>query len=161
MLRSFRAMCALNYLAPRYCKVRGQRLNIYRPHTEPFIQPRSCFGDGLQTMDVLHTVGICRVNLPATSGAMDEGIYILASGCEISLKGSAETPEDPTGAGVNVQCGPARLVHRVTLRLSFNEASAQRVSFAAAASFTERLRQLVNWWHLHCILEGVPVGVRG
>ncbi len=94
MLRSFRAMTGLDYVALRYFNVYGPRMDIHGLYTEVLIRwmeritaglPPLIFGDGAQTMDFVYTVDIARANLLAAVAPVNEGVYNIASGVETSL----------------------------------------------------------------------------
>ena len=64
MLRSFRAMYGLDYVALRYFNVYGPRMDVHGLYTEVLVrwmeriadgQPPLIFGDGQQTMDFVYT----------------------------------------------------------------------------------------------------------
>ena len=99
MLRSFRAMYGLDYVALRYFNVYGPRMDVHGLYTEVLVrwmeriadgQPPLIFGDGLQTMDFVYTADIARANILAADGDVTEGVYNVASGTETSLLGLAE-----------------------------------------------------------------------
>ena len=99
MLRSFRAMHGLDYVALRYFNVYGPRMDIHGLYTEVLIrwmqriaagQPPLIFGDGAQTMDFVFTTDIARANLLAAASRMNEGVYNIASGQETCLPDLAE-----------------------------------------------------------------------
>ena len=99
MLRSFRAMSGLDYVALRYFNVYGPRMDIYGLYTEVLIRwmeritagkPPLIFGNGEQTMDFVYTTDIARANLLAATSPITEGVYNVASGVETSLKGLAQ-----------------------------------------------------------------------
>ena len=100
MLRSFRAMYGLDYVALRYFNVYGPRMDIHGLYTEVLIrwmerieagEPPLIFGDGLQTMDFVYTEDIARANLLAADGRRHRrGVYNVASGTETSLRELAE-----------------------------------------------------------------------
>src|SRR3954451_14110978 len=89
MLRSFRAMAGLDYVALRYFNVYGPRMDIHGLYTEVLIRwmeritaglPPLIFGDGAQTMDFVFTTDIARANLLASVAPVNEGVYNIASG---------------------------------------------------------------------------------
>ena len=74
MLRSFRAMSGLDYVALRYFNVYGPRMDVHGVYTEVLIrwmeriadgEPPLIFGDGAQTMDFVYTADIARANVLA------------------------------------------------------------------------------------------------
>lgn len=175
MLRSFRAMSGLDFVALRYFNVYGPRMDIHGLYTEVLIrwmeritagQPPLIFGDGAQTMDFVFTTDIARANLLALQSDVVEGVYNVASGVETSLKGLALALLEAMGSDLGVEHGPDRPVNGVTRRLASTEAAARDLGFVASVELTEGLRQLVEWWQGERALDqaGVaepePVGAR-
>ena len=96
LLTSFGAMKGLRHVALRYFNVYGPRMDIHGLYTEVLIrwmqrivagQPPLIFGDGLQTMDFVHTTDIARANLLAATSDVSGRVYNVASGVETTLKG--------------------------------------------------------------------------
>jgi UDP-glucose 4-epimerase len=155
MLRSFRAMSGLDYVALRYFNVYGPRMDIYGLYTEVLIRwmeritaglPPLIFGDGAQTMDFVYTTDIARANLLAAVAPIDEGVYNVASGVETSLTGLAEGLLSAMDSDLGVEHGPARAVNGVTRRLASTEAAKRDLGFVAEIGLGDGLRQLVDWW---------------
>ena len=89
MLRSFRAMYGLDYVALRYFNVYGPRMDVHGLYTEVLVRwmeriadgrPPLIFGDGRQTMDFVYTRDIARANVLAAASDVVEGVYNVASG---------------------------------------------------------------------------------
>jgi UDP-glucose 4-epimerase len=155
MLRSFRAMRGLDYVALRYFNVYGPRMDIHGLYTEVLIrwmeritagQPPLIFGDGRQTMDFVYTTDIARANLLAATSEVTEGTYNIASGVETSLKGLAEALLAAMDSDLGVEHGPDRPVNGVTRRLASTEAATRDLGFRATVGLTDGLRDLVAWW---------------
>jgi UDP-glucose 4-epimerase len=155
MLRSFRAMSGLNYVALRYFNVYGPRMDIHGLYTEVLIRwmeriaaglPPLIFGDGLQTMDFVYTTDIARANLLAAGSSVNEGIYNVARGVETSLRGLAEALLEAMDSDLGVECGPPRPVNGVTRRLASTAAATRDLGFTAEIGLTDGLRRLVAWW---------------
>ncbi|WP_375431147.1 NAD-dependent epimerase/dehydratase family protein [uncultured Friedmanniella sp.] len=155
MLRSFRAMSGLDYVALRYFNVYGPRMDIHGLYTEVLIRwmerisagrPPLIFGDGRQTMDFVFTTDIARANLLAAASEVDEGVYNVACGVETSLKGLAEALLEVMGSDLGVEHGPDRPVNGVTRRLASTEAASRDLGFTATVGLTEGLTELVAWW---------------
>ncbi len=155
MLRSFRAMSGLDYVALRYFNVYGPRMDIHGLYTEVLIrwmeritagQRPLIFGDGAQTMDFVFTTDIARANLLAAQSDLNEGVYNVASGTETSLKGLAEALLSVMGSDLGVEHGPERPVNGVTRRLASTAAATRDLDFTATVDLTDGLRQLVVWW---------------
>ena len=167
MLRSFRAMYGLDYVALRYFNVYGPRMDIYGLYTEVLIRwmerisaglPPLIFGDGQQTMDFVYTTDIARANLLAARSSVFEGVYNVASGVETSLKGLAEALLEAMNSDLGVEHGPARPVNGVTRRLASTEAAAHDLGFTARVGLTDGLRRLVDWWRAERASEAATAG---
>jgi UDP-glucose 4-epimerase len=155
MARSFRAMTGLDYVVLRYFNVYGPRMDVHGLYTEVLVrwmerimdgQPPLIFGDGLQTMDFIHTADVARANVLAAGSDIAEGIYNVASGMETSLLEIAEALLRVMGSSLEVEHGPARQVNGVVRRLADTSAAARDLGFKAEVDLEEGLRQLVSWW---------------
>ncbi len=155
MLRSFRAMNGLDYVALRYFNVYGPRMDAHGLYTEVLVRwmeriadgkPPLIFGDGLQTMDFVFTSDIARANLLAATSTVTDGVYNVASGTETSLLGLAEALLEAMDSDLPVEHGPDRAVNGVARRLADVRAVRQDLGFEATVSLADGLRELVSWW---------------
>jgi UDP-glucose 4-epimerase len=155
MLRSFRAMNGLDYIALRYFNVYGPRMDVHGLYTEVLVRwmeriadgkPPLIFGDGLQTMDFVFTRDIARANLLAATSDLTEGVYNIASGTETSLLGLAEALLVAMDSDLSVEHGPERAVNGVTRRLADISAAREDLGFVAEVPLEDGLRELVEWW---------------
>ena len=155
MARSFRAMAGLDYVLLRYFNVYGPRMDVHGLYTEVLVRwmerimdgrPPLIFGDGLQTMDFVHTADVARANVLAAASGVSEGIYNVASGTETSLLEMAQALLRVMGSGLEVEHGPERQVNGVARRLADTSAAARDLGFKAEVELEEGLRQLVSWW---------------
>ena len=155
MVRSFRAMKGLDYVALRYFNVYGPRMDVHGLYTEVLVrwmeriadgEPPLIFGDGAQTMDFVYTVDIARSNIRAALSDIREGTYNIASGTETSLLGLAEALLRAMDSDLGVEHGPDRAVNGVTRRLADIEAAQRDLGWAASTGLEDGLRELVEWW---------------
>ncbi|WP_084964930.1 NAD-dependent epimerase/dehydratase family protein [Thermoactinospora rubra] len=156
LLRSFRAMRGLPYVALRYFNVYGPRMDTRGVYTAVFIKwmhrinqglPPVIFGDGTQTMDFVYTADIAKANLLAAESAVEGEVFNVASGVETSLSELAETLLRVMDAEhLGVEYGPDRGVNGVTRRLADTSAAAAKIGFKAEVSLEEGLREVVKWW---------------
>ena len=155
MLRSFRAMYGLDFVALRPFNVYGPRMDIHGLYTEVLIRwmeritdgkPPLIFGDGSQTMDFVNTVDIARAHLLAASSDIREGVYNVASGAETSLAELARALLVAMDSDLSLEHGPERAVNGVTRRLASTEAAATDLGFRAEIDLDTGLRELVAWW---------------
>lgn len=155
MLRSFRAMYGIDYVALRYFNVYGPRMDVHGLYTEVLVRwmeriadgiPPLIFGDGQQTMDFVFTRDIARANLLAATSDATDGVYNVASGTETSLLGLAEALLRVMGSQLSVEHGPDRAVNGVARRLADTSAAERDLGFTAEVSLEDGLRELVQWW---------------
>ena len=156
LLRSFRAMRGLDYVALRYFNVYGPRMDIHGLYTEVLIrwmerieagQPPLILGDGTQTMDFVYTEDIARANLLAAAGDVSGEVFNIGSGTETSLTELAQLLIQVMGADLELEYGPPRGVNGVTRRLADVSRAAERLGWKAEVSLEAGLSQLVSWWH--------------
>ncbi len=155
LLRSFKAMHGLDYVALRYFNVYGPRMDIHGVYTEVFIrwmerlasgQPCLILGDGTQTMDFIHVDDIARANLLAAQADVTDDVFNIASGVETSLLELAQALAEVMDVDLPPEFGPARKVNAVTRRLADTSAAARVLGFRAEYGLRDGLRNLVEWW---------------
>jgi UDP-glucose 4-epimerase len=155
MLRSFRAMHGLDYVALRYFNVYGPRMDVHGLYTEVLVRwmeriadgrPPMIFGDGSQTMDFVYTTDIARANVLAATSSVTEGVYNIARGEETSLLGLAQALLRAMDSDLPVEHGPDRAVNGVVRRLADTSAAERDLGFVARTGLEDGLRELVTWW---------------
>jgi UDP-glucose 4-epimerase len=155
MLKSFRAMQGLDYVALRYFNVYGPRMDVHGLYTEVLVRwmeriddglPPLIFGDGRQTMDFVFTTDIAQANVLAASSPVVEGVYNVARGEETSLLQLAEALLRVMGSELPVEHGPERGVNGVVRRLADTCAAERDLGFVAHTGLEDGLRELVEWW---------------
>ena len=155
MIRSFRAMNDIDYVALCYFNVYGPRMDVHGLYTEVLVRwmeriadgkPPLIFGDGLQTMDFIFTSDIARANILAASSEINEGVYNVASGSETSLLGLARALLRAMDSDLSVEHGPDRAVNGVARRLADTSAAREDLGFEARIELEDGLRDLVTWW---------------
>ena len=167
MLRSFRAMRGLDYVALRYFNVYGPRMDVHGLYTEVLVRwmeriadgkPPLIFGDGEQTMDFVNTRDIARANVLAATSDVTEGVYNVASGRETSLRELAAALLVAMDSDLSVEHGPERAVNGVVRRLADVSSARQDLGFEAQIGLDEGLRELVAWWRpLRAEIRGLSV----
>ena len=155
LLRSFRDMFGLDYVALRYFNVYGPRMDIYGVYTEVLIRwmeriaaglPPLIFGDGTQTMDFVYADDIARANILAAQANVTDEVFNVASGTETSLNDLAQTLLEIMGSDLQPEYGPERKVNAVPRRLASTEKAEQLLGFQAEISLREGMEKLVAWW---------------
>ncbi|HVB43951.1 MAG TPA: NAD-dependent epimerase/dehydratase family protein [Streptosporangiaceae bacterium] len=156
LLRSFRAMYDLSYVALRYFNVYGPRMDTHGRYTEVMIrwmerieagQPPLILGDGSQTMDFVFTEDVARANLLAAASLETGAVLNVGSGTETSLRQLARGLARVMGrADLEPEFGPERQVNGVPRRLADVSLAAQRLGFKAEVDLEDGLARLVSWW---------------
>jgi UDP-glucose 4-epimerase len=155
LLRSFRAMEGLPFVALRYFNVYGPRMDVHGYYTEVLVRwmeriadglPPLVLGDGAQTMDFVNVHDVARANLLAAASDVDDGVYNIASGREMSLLDLARALLAAMGSDVDIEHGPARSVNGVERRLADTSAARRDLGFEARVGLEQGLRELVDWW---------------
>jgi UDP-glucose 4-epimerase len=155
LLRSFKAMSDLDYVALRYFNVYGPRMDVHGLYTEVLVrwmerieagEPPIVLGDGLQTMDFVYVSDIARANVIAANSELTDEVFNVASGVETSLLELAEALLQVVDSDLSVVHGPPRAVNGVTRRLADLTLSRERLGFEAEVGLLEGLTRLVTWW---------------
>jgi UDP-glucose 4-epimerase len=156
LLRSFKDMYNLDYVAFRYFNVYGDRMDIYGRYTEVLIrwmerldtgQSPIIFGDGRQTMDFIHARDVARANLLGAKTDVTDEVFNIASGSETSLAQLAGSLASVMGQNnLPPEFAPERAVNPVPRRLASTDKAEKLLGFKAKISLSDGLRDLVHWW---------------
>ncbi|MET0134334.1 MAG: NAD-dependent epimerase/dehydratase family protein [Kibdelosporangium sp.] len=155
MLRSFKAMRDLDYVALRYFNVYGPRMDAHGKYTEVLIrwmerieagEPPLVLGDGEQTMDFVHVEDIARANILAAQADATDMVYNIATATETSLLGLASALQKVMGSTSELEFGPARSINSVTRRLADIGAAERDLGWRPTISLEDGLASLVTWW---------------
>jgi UDP-glucose 4-epimerase len=156
LLRSFNDMYGLDYVALRYFNVYGPRMDIHGRYTEVMVrwmerieagQPPMIFGDGLQTMDLVHVRDVARANVLAANSSTTDVVCNVGSETETSLieltHCFARAMGRPDLKPVHVE---ARAINPVSRRLASGALAAAVLDFRPRIGRDEGIRDLVSWW---------------
>lgn len=156
LLRSFNDMYGLDYVALRYFNVYGPRMDIHGRYTEVMVrwmeriaagEPPLIFGDGLQTMDLVHVTDVARANILAATQPATDTVFNVGSGTETSLLDLAHTfaraMGRPAMQPVHME---ARAINPVPRRLASVEDAQRQLGFEATVSPDQGIAGLVDWW---------------
>ncbi len=156
LLRSFNDMFGLDYVAFRYFNVYGPRMDLHGRYTEVLVrwmerleagQPPIIFGDGLQTMDMLHVEDVARANILAAVAEATDVTLNVGSGTETSLLDLARMLAAVMGRpSLAPVFQPARTVNAVPRRLAETAAARRLIGFTAEIPLEEGLADLLAWW---------------
>ncbi|WP_219683607.1 NAD-dependent epimerase/dehydratase family protein [Bradyrhizobium canariense] len=156
LLRAYNDIYGLDYIALRYFNVYGSRMNIHVRYTDLLIRwmerveagmPPIIFGDGRQTMDLVHVRDVARANIIAARANVTDEVFNVGSGTETSLAQLAESLTSAMGRRrLTPEFAPERWVNPVP-RLQASTGKAQRLlDFHATVSLEQGLAELARWW---------------
>jgi UDP-glucose 4-epimerase len=155
LLRSYRSMHGLPYVAMRYFNVYGPRMDLHGKYTEVLIrwmdriaagEPPLILGDGKQTMDFVYIDDVARANVLALLSDADDEVFNVASGTETSLNDLAAALLKVMGSHLQPEYGPERAVNPVPRRLADIRKAERLLGFKAQVGLEEGLVKLVDWW---------------
>ncbi len=155
LLRSYKSMYDLPFVALRYFNVYGPRMDIHGKYTEVLIrwmeriaagQPPIIFGDGLQTMDFVYIDDVARANVLALASDVSGEVFNVARGEETSLRDLADTLLKIMNSDLHIEFAEERSVNPVSRRLADTTKAERLLDFRADVSLEEGLRRLVKWW---------------
>lgn len=156
MLRAFNDMYGLRYVALRYFNVYGPRMDLHGKYTEVMVrwmeriaagEPPIVFGDGTQTMDLVHVRDVARANVLAARAEASDNVYNVGSGTETSLLELAQLLARGLGKGGLVpEHAAERKVNPVPRRLADTTAAARDLGFRAEIGPEEGMADLIAWW---------------
>jgi UDP-glucose 4-epimerase len=156
LLRSFKDMYGLDYVALRYFNAYGPRMDIHGRYTEVLIRwmerveaglPPVVFGDGSETMDMVHVDDIARANLLAAASPATDVALNVGSGTETSLAELARRLAEAMGRDDLVPIHePPRAVNPVPKRLADLSLARELIGYAPTVPLDRGLAELVAWW---------------
>lgn len=166
MLRSLNDMTGLDYVALRYFNVYGPRMDIHGRYTEVMVRwmeriaagkPPIIFGDGLQTMDMVHVRDVARANVLAATAPATDAVFNVGSESETSLLRLAQLLCDVMGRPDLVPVHEAeRAVNPVPRRLASGAAAAAALGFRPEVAPEAGIADLVAWWRAELADVGAP-----
>ncbi len=150
----FRKMFGLPYIALRPFNVYGARMDIFGAYTEVLIRwldrvddglPPIIMGDGKQTLDFVYVEDVAKATIAALKSPIEEGVYNVASGTEVSLNEVAKMLLKLTKSKVGIEYAPARAVYHVTRRKADIKKIKKDLKFKPTISLKEGLERLIKW----------------
>jgi nucleoside-diphosphate-sugar epimerase len=156
LLRSFNDMYGLDYVALRYFNVYGPRMDLHGKYTEVLIRwmdriaagdPPIIFGDGLQTMDMIHVADVARANVLSAASSASDVVLNIGSGTETSLLDLANILTEILGRpDLRPVHEAERAVNPVPRRLADVEEAARLIGFRSSVELADGMSDLVSWW---------------
>jgi UDP-glucose 4-epimerase len=156
LLRAFHDMYGLDYVALRYFNVYGPRMDLHGRYTEVMVRWMEqlaaglspvVFGDGSQTLDLIHVRDVARANILAAQRPASDAVFNVGSETETSLltlaRLIANAMNRPYIEPAHVE---PRTVNPVPRRLASGDDAWAQLRFRPQITLTDGLRDLVDWW---------------
>jgi UDP-glucose 4-epimerase len=156
LLRSFHDMYGLDYVALRYFNVYGPRMDLHGRYTEVMVRWMEqlaaglspvVFGDGSQTLDLIHVRDVARANILAAQRPATDAVFNVGSETETSLLTLARLIATAMNRPY-IQPGHVepRTVNPVPRRLASGAGAWEELHFRPQIKVADGLRDLVDWW---------------
>jgi UDP-glucose 4-epimerase len=156
LLRSFNDMYGLDYVALRYFNAYGPRMDVHGRYTEVLIRWMErldaglapiVFGDGSQTMDMVHVDDIARANVLAARAPATDVVLNIGSGDETNLLQLAALLAEAMGRRtLDPIHMPERAINPVPRRLADLTRARDLIGYEPSVALTDGLRGLAAWW---------------
>ncbi|PPQ28390.1 NAD-dependent epimerase [Rhodoblastus sphagnicola] len=156
LCRAFADMYGLDYVAFRYFNVFGERMDVQDRYTKVLIRwmdridsglPPIIFGDGGQTMDLVHVRDVARANILGAKAKATDEVFNVASGTETSLLQLARALASVMGRrDLAPAFAPERSLNPTPRCLASTGKAERLLGFRAAIPLEKGLGELVKWW---------------
>jgi len=155
LLRSYKFMYNLDYVALRYFNVYGPRMDTDGKYTEVMIKwldcirdnkPPKIFGDGSDTMDFIHVKDVARANIAALLSDCTDCSFNVGNSRETSLKELLGTLLAVNKATIEPEFLPANSINPVSRRLADISSAKKQLNFSPQITLEEGLLTLSQWY---------------
>lgn len=155
MLRSYKFMHGLDYVALRYFNVYGERMDTHGKYTEVMIKWLDCirdarppliFGDGSDTMDFVHVSDIAKCNVLALLADATDMAFNVGTGVETSLAQLLAALLKVNSCSLTPEHRPANSVNPVSRRLADISRARKLLGYEPSVSLDDGLARLSRWY---------------
>jgi UDP-glucose 4-epimerase len=155
LLRSYKFMYGLDYIALRYFNVYGPRMDTDGKYTEVMIKWLDCirdnkqpkiFGDGSDSMDFVYVKDVAKANVAALISDCKDMVFNIGNQRETSLKELLLTLLKVNNANLEPEFHPANSVNPVSRRLADISSVKKWLNFTPEVSLEDGLELLSNWY---------------
>ncbi|MGE0024565.1 MAG: NAD-dependent epimerase/dehydratase family protein [Hyphomicrobium sp.] len=156
LLRAYNDMYGLDYIGLRFFNVYGPRMDVHGKYTEVLVrwmerleagEPPLIFGDGQQTMDMLHVRDVARACVLSAAAPASDVVLNVGGGTETSLLELAIKLSEVMGRpDMKPEFRPERAVNPVPKRLADVATARDLIGFETVIPLEAGLSELVDWW---------------
>lgn len=155
LLRSFKFMYGLNYVALRYFNVYGPRMDTDGKYTEVMIRWLDCirdgnapliYGDGSTTMDFVYVRDVAKANIAALLSDVTDQAFNVGNCEETSLRQLLDSLLKVNCSALIPEFKEENTVNPVSRRLADNGKAKRMLHFEPTVSLEEGLQELSHWY---------------
>jgi UDP-glucose 4-epimerase len=155
LLRSYKFMYGLNYVALRYFNVYGPRMDTDGKYTEVMIRWLDCikagtqpaiYGDGSTTMDFVYVKDVARANVAALLSELTDEVFNVGNCEETSLLQLLETMLEVNESSLKPEFKEENSVNPVSRRLADITKAKQLLHFQPETDLEKGLSELSKWY---------------
>lgn len=155
LLRSYKFMNNLNYVALRYFNVYGPRMDTDGKYTEVMIRWLDCirdgnapliYGDGSTTMDFVYVGDVAKANVAALLSDVTDQVFNVGNREETSLKQLLEVLLKVNNSLLIPEFREENIVNPVSRRLAENRKAKELIGFSPVVNLEEGMYELSQWY---------------
>jgi UDP-glucose 4-epimerase len=155
LLRSYKFMFGLDYVALRYFNVYGPRMDTDGKYTEVMIRWLDCirenktpliYGDGSSSMDFIYVRDVAKANVAALLSAVTDQVFNVGSCQETSLKQLLEALLKVNGSALVPAFREENTVNPVSRRWADYSKAKRLLGFEPTVNLEKGLRELSSWY---------------
>jgi UDP-glucose 4-epimerase len=155
LLRSYKFMYGLDYVALRYFNVFGARMDTDGKYTEVMIKWLDCirdgknpliYGDGSTSMDFVYVRDVAKANVLALLADVTDEAFNVGNQRETSLKELLEALLQANNSTLEPQFMPDNTVNPVSRRLADISKATRLLGYEPTISLEEGLKLLSDWY---------------
>ena len=157
LLRSYKFMFGLDYVALRYFNVYGPRMDTDGKYTEVMIRWLDCikgesnpliYGDGSTTMDFVYVRDVAKANVAALVSDVSDQTFNIGNCEETSLSALLATLLKVNDSTLTPEYRAENTVNPVSRRLADNRKAKLFLDFEPSVGLDEGLHELSQWYYL-------------
>ncbi|GAA4439469.1 NAD-dependent epimerase/dehydratase family protein [Pontibacter saemangeumensis] len=155
LLRSFKFMYNLDYVALRYFNVYGARMDTDGKYTEVMIRWLDCihegkapliYGDGSTTMDFVYVRDVAKANIVALVSDVTDQAFNVGNCEETSLKQLLQAMLKVNNSALEPEYREENSINPVSRRLADNSKAKELLHFEPTVNIEEGLKELSQWY---------------
>ena len=155
LLRSFKFMYGLDYVALRYFNAYGPRMDTDGKYTEVMIRWLDCirdnknpliYGDGATSMDFVYVKDIAKANVAALVADVTDESFNIGNCEETTLKQLLEVLLKVNHSNLHPEYREANSVNPVSRRLADISKAKELLDFIPTISLEQGMKELSEWY---------------